>query len=564
MNMVSTWNDMLTATERVGFVGRSLELLTFRQTIAQEPARYLVFAITGNEGVGKTTLLNEYAALARDAGVLVVHWGAARYVPTVGYQQSAPLMMHQLAVQLRDQGLPLKRFEQRYELYQQQRHAIENDPEAPLGLAALIEQTLRRGVVIAADLVPGLHDVIASMPQSSHDTPAAVWVHYLEQKLPDPHSRALIQLPSATLTPLFLADLNDYAQKQRLLLCFDDIETLGDDLPTWFANLPDYQLSTRIQIALAGQTLPDVVVQRLRSVMLLNRIAPFTQGEAEHLLDMYAIPDPRYRKAICETAEYLPVLMTWLALVKDQETERWSRPGDMVDRVLRRLGDPEQQRALLLAALPSSFNAERLAALVSDSETSFDSAALCAWLATLPFVSPHADGWQYHPVIRRMLLRYQHNQDKQAYYERHRRLARYERQGCPNLGSAGADRWADAQWQQSALAFVYHGLIADPRHYWPDVMGLLARALWERQSFASVLIDLLESEGVQSELPRAFQTLIHVVNQQWRSLQEGTASNVFAIFDDLRDVISPPPHIRSYLLSFRAVFAVATATAKRC
>jgi GTPase SAR1 family protein len=60
MTSTGDWNDIIDNAEAEYFVGREKELTIFRQEISRTPPRYLIYYITGQGGVGKTTLLNRY------------------------------------------------------------------------------------------------------------------------------------------------------------------------------------------------------------------------------------------------------------------------------------------------------------------------------------------------------------------------------------------------------------------------------------------------------------------------------------------------------------------------
>ena len=64
MTSPGDWNEIINNAEAERFVGREQELAIFRHHIASSPPRYLVFYITGQRGVGKTTLLKRYRDVA--------------------------------------------------------------------------------------------------------------------------------------------------------------------------------------------------------------------------------------------------------------------------------------------------------------------------------------------------------------------------------------------------------------------------------------------------------------------------------------------------------------------
>ncbi|GAB4543057.1 MAG: hypothetical protein Kow0063_35800 [Anaerolineae bacterium] len=64
-------SERLTATRRRFFVGRRAELELFRQALSAKDSSFAVLYLFGPGGVGKTTLLREYAGLAAEQGYSV-------------------------------------------------------------------------------------------------------------------------------------------------------------------------------------------------------------------------------------------------------------------------------------------------------------------------------------------------------------------------------------------------------------------------------------------------------------------------------------------------------------
>lgn len=74
--------DRLSAARRRHFVGRAVERDLFRGALAAEELPFLVFYIYGPGGVGKTTLLQEFGALAQRTGVPAVLLDARHIEPS--------------------------------------------------------------------------------------------------------------------------------------------------------------------------------------------------------------------------------------------------------------------------------------------------------------------------------------------------------------------------------------------------------------------------------------------------------------------------------------------------
>jgi len=81
---MTDWGTIIAKAEAERFVGREHELDLFEREIERPSPRYCIFYITGQGGVGKTTLLKRYQEIAKNMGFLVVECNERQKdVPTV-------------------------------------------------------------------------------------------------------------------------------------------------------------------------------------------------------------------------------------------------------------------------------------------------------------------------------------------------------------------------------------------------------------------------------------------------------------------------------------------------
>jgi DNA-binding winged helix-turn-helix (wHTH) protein len=74
--------DRLASARRSRFVGREAEIETFRQALAADEPPFVALHVVGSGGVGKTTLLQEFERVSRDAGREVVSVDGRNIEPT--------------------------------------------------------------------------------------------------------------------------------------------------------------------------------------------------------------------------------------------------------------------------------------------------------------------------------------------------------------------------------------------------------------------------------------------------------------------------------------------------
>jgi len=544
MTSFDDWGPIIDEAEAQRFVGREQELDTFRQHINSTPPRYLVFYITGQGGVGKTTLLNRYREIARNDFKFLL-------ADSDEQQRDIPSVLGRFARQLKEQNVPLKRFDERYTTYRQKMHEIENDPEAPQGLAALLGRTVVRAAFVGGDLVPGVRKGLELLPRDSLEHQASEWTSYLAKKLTNKDDVALVRDPVSILTPLFFQDLNEIAQKQKILLCFENFEATRQELQQWLLHLPEYKPSRNIRIAVAGRDEPGANWDKLRNVTMIIHLDVLTEREAEAFLDSYGVNSPQRRTEILECSGRLPVIMSWLAAPEASEPDISLPTHNIVERFLRWVSDPQLRQVALAGAIPRAFNVDNLNLLLEHLDQTIDKQHAFDWLLTMPFVKQRSDGWHYHDVVRRMMLHYQRRRSPQSYRQMHTILADFYNTGRHELSASEEEPWINKQWRQDTLAYCYHHLVANPTKHWSDVINLFALAVRKRRIFAVELIELLRLDDIQDELSPEQNAMVQLFHQQLQAIRDGRLQKGLAMFDKLCQIESLSSEAKGYMLAYR-------------
>src|SRR6266496_3162217 len=446
-----------------------------------------------------------------------------------------------------EQDFHLKRFDERYKIYRQKMNEIESDPEAPQDWAAILGRTVIRTTYIVGDMVPGLRKGLEYVPQESLETQAGDWATYLAKKFTNKDENLLVRNPVPILTSLFFEDLKQIAQRQCILLCFENFEATRQELQEWLLRLPEYRPSQNIRIAIAGRDRPGAKWDALRSVTKVINLDVFTEQEAEAMLDVYGITDTQRRVEILEWSGRLPVLMSWLAAPQGDAADLSVPTRDIVERFLRWVTEPIWRQVALLAAIPRTFNVDILNLILRDRLQDTDGISALDWLQTMPFVQQRSDGWHYHDVVRRMILQHQRQTSPLTYREIHALLANFYKSKCDNDG----DEWAGEEWRKDMLSYLYHYLISDPTRHWDEIVDLLALAVRKHRNFSIEIGELLNVDDIHSELSQKKNNLVDLLCKQLSAMKNGRLQDGFEMFDQLCAMTNLSAQAKCYVYAYR-------------
>ncbi|WNI16099.1 tetratricopeptide repeat protein [Actinacidiphila sp. ITFR-21] len=451
-----------------GFVGRREELTGFRENLGRDPAdesfQYL-FHVHGNAGVGKTSLLRQWEAAARAREALTAY---------VDDDVQSPLeAMAAVAVQLARQGAALRTFEKQLATYRQRRHEAESGPALPAGAEtgesgepSASSTILAQAGLAGLGLVPGAGALAGALDPQQLAQAADRLRAAVGARLRSHDDVQLVLSPLRVLTPVFLADLAEAAERSPwLVLFFDVLERTGPVLGEWlrdvlvgeeYGGLPD-----NVVAVLSGQGRLDP--RWWGDHLYLVAQVPldvFTEEEARDLLAARGITAEQVTDVILELTGRLPVLVDLLARSGPHDPGDVGDPsGTAVERFLKWITDPDRRAAALDCALPLQLDEDVFRA------ATFDAAAGdYEWLRGLPFVTGQGGRSQYHDVVRTSMLRLQRTRSPIRWRRQHRRLAeafgqwRAERES----GVPAERQWRDSGWREHRHDETYHRLCADP------------------------------------------------------------------------------------------------------
>jgi predicted ATP-dependent serine protease len=113
-----SWKDLRDQRRKENFVGRQEQLRVFSENFVGEVPNYMVFSVTGEGGVGKSTLLQQFAntATATNINAIIVTCDDK-------YLSPASAMGH-IAGELAKLDIKHKDFDERYKKYRELREEI--------------------------------------------------------------------------------------------------------------------------------------------------------------------------------------------------------------------------------------------------------------------------------------------------------------------------------------------------------------------------------------------------------------------------------------------------------
>ncbi|MER6084220.1 tetratricopeptide repeat protein [Streptomyces sp. NPDC001833] len=463
--------DVNRRRRRSGFVGRHSELGMFRDNLSRDPgdeAFHYLFHVHGQAGVGKTSLVRQWDHVARELGAVTVRLDDDVH--------SVLEAMEAISTQLRHQGTPLKGFEKLLAVYRQRRHEAETPlPGGAEGAgggagngsapAASPTATVAAQAGLAGlGLLPGLGPIVGAMdPQQVAQSADRVRVA-LSARLRSHTDIQLVMSPVRVLTPVFLEDLAEVAERRPwVVLFFDVYERTAPVLDEWLRDVlvgEGYPgLPVNVLAVLCGQERLDAGWWGDHLDLVAEvPLAVFTEDEARQLLARRGVTDEEVVRVVLQLTGRLPVLVDTLALKGPQDPAEVADPSETaVGRFLRWVRDPDQQEAALVCALPLQLDEDVYRATVPEAASD-----QYAWLRGLPFVTYQAGRCRYHDVVRDPMLRLQRTQSPTRWQQQHTLLAGIHgqrRRTAEDTLASGAF-WDDAAWREHRLNETYHRLCA--------------------------------------------------------------------------------------------------------
>lgn len=526
--MKRSWQTVLDQRRKEFFVGRSEQLLVFSENYAGDIPNFMVFAVTGEGGVGKSTLLQQFMNEATSPLINAI------VVNCDEKHDSSYLVMGHIANELASKyHIRHKEFDERYKKYRELREEIESDPKAPHGVIDLLAKGVTDFAIKSARAVPGVTPFLEGTNEKAAGETVAELFNYAISRWGNKDEVMLLREPERILTPLFLQLLSKACGDRRLVLMLDVFERTSESLTPWLLALFKFEFGefdTNICFVIAGRDPLEQHWTELAGVVCYLTLEPFTPDETRFYLRNRGITNDRLVAQIHEDTGGLPVLIELLASTSpkaDMPLPDVSK--DAVERFLQWVSNEEHRNVALLAAIPRQFNRDLLsAALNRDASQSF------SWLSTQSFVRRGMGrGWFYHDKVRELVLRYLRNTVPQDLSATHSRLAGYFSNALTGLNLNDKSAYESETWRKLECERVYHIICASTEQYQSEAVNAFLHSFRWHRVFADEIARACLQCGRESE-SQMMTELAGILSDIYRDYDQGNFNSVINGLEKIR------------------------------
>ncbi len=488
-----SWKDIRDRRRKENFVGRRNEMHLFEENFSESP-RFMVFAITGEGGVGKSTLLDRFnvIAIASKIGAIVIKCDDKQGTPVVA--------MGHVASELGKLGISHKDFDERYKKYCELRQEIESDPKVPRSAVNVISMGITDFTIKSLRKAPGVGVFFEYADEKAAGEALTELIQYGISKWGNKDEVQLLREPERILTPLFIELINRACEKKRIVIMFDVFERTSDVLSPWLLALFDFKygvFNTRLTFVISGRDSLEQHWTELAGMVCYIRLEPFMLDETRVYLSNQGISDEKLVNQIYQDTGGLPVLVELLAATKP--TPGCDLPDiskDAVERFLQWTPEEDKRTVALLAAVPRQFNLDILGAILGE-----DATKLFNWLAIQSYIRRTTErGWFYHEKVRELMLRYIHSTTPAKLLDKHIKLFQYFSSSQEKLELSEKDQYQSDLWCNYEIEKTYHLLMAYPDQMETNALNTFFLAFRYNWKFAGKVANICQQAASENDV----------------------------------------------------------------
>lgn len=438
--MQSSLRNLLENRLLTSFVGRIEEISTFDDCLSQSTRKqhHPILCITGQGGIGKTTLLIKLLHLARKQGVLTAF--------TDHHEDNIPAVLITFAHQLEAQGVRFPNFHKHFRMYLSQDSSFQSASEGGQLTSSVTRLGLKTLQTVSTFGIP--------LKAVDADAAGQIVDHLASLVALRRHSKVTDARPEAALSRAFVYDLKKISNKKRIVFFFDTFEVTASYIESWltefvgggFGDVP-----SDIHLVVAGRREFDASKWSpwLHSIQTIS-LHPFSDDEAVELMRRLGVTDATRIHDIIHLSNGLPLLISMLASASTPVgVPVTSHIG--VERFLQWTTDPVKRSIAITAAIPRHIDVDVLHALFGERASE-----AYEWLLTQQFVVPTSRGWEYHAVVRSQMLRFIRTSSMESWGQHQATLENYFRERQRAFHVQNGDLWQSERSMWFAVESVYH------------------------------------------------------------------------------------------------------------
>jgi energy-coupling factor transporter ATP-binding protein EcfA2 len=453
------------------FVGRGEPIRIFTENLQSDSPDYMVISITGEGGVGKSTLLARFNSIA------ISPENNAIAIICDDNQTSPVLVMGHIAKKLAEKGITHKEFDERYKKFGELRQELESDPKVPRGGLNLLAMGITDLTIKSLRKTPGVGVFFEYADEKAAGEALAELMQYSISKWGNKDEVRLLREPEQVLTPLFLELVQKAYNNNKIVIMLDVFERTSDSLSSWLLALFSFEygeFDNRVMYIISRRESLEQHWTQLAGLICHNSLEPFNLEELRLYLSNHNITDDNLINQIYEDTNGLPVLVELLAAAKP--TPGIPLPDvskDAVERFLQWTPQEERRQAVLFAAIPRQFNKDIISAILEE-----DATTLFNWLSAQSYIRTNSERcWFYHEKVRELMVRYLRHTEPKQLSSIHQKVAAYFQTRQTNLNLQTKDAYENDSWQRLEIERIYSLVAEEPGKHLSDITNAFLYAL---------------------------------------------------------------------------------------